>query len=53
MSHHGVSFSVGFQNLLRAISNAKATALAPVVKDMHLSLGELFLGLCVSAFSSS
>jgi len=42
MSHHGVSFSVGLQNLPRAKSDAKATALAPVVENVNLAPGELF-----------
>jgi hypothetical protein len=54
MSHHRVSFSVGLQNLLRAKSDAKATALAPVVKDMHLAPGELSFGFrCIPALNSS
>jgi hypothetical protein len=54
MSHHGMSFSVGFQNLLRAKSDAKATAFAPVVKDVHLAPGELLFGFCcVFALNSS
>jgi hypothetical protein len=42
MSHHGVSFSIGLQNLARAKSDAKATALAPVVENVNLAPGELF-----------
>jgi hypothetical protein len=46
ISYHGVSFSVGLQNSLRAKSDAKATAFAPVVKDVHLAPGELLFGFC-------
>jgi hypothetical protein len=53
MSHHGMSLSVSLQNLLRTKSDAKATALAPVVKDVHLTFGELFSGFrCLLALSN-
>jgi hypothetical protein len=42
MSHHGVPFSIGLQNLPRAKSDAKATALAPVVENVNFTPGELF-----------
>jgi hypothetical protein len=54
MSHHGVSFSVGLQNLPRAKSDAKATALAPVVENVNIAPGELPFGFCyVFALNSS
>jgi len=53
MSHYRVSFSVGLQNFPRAKSDAKATAFAPVVKNVNLALGELFGALrCLLALSS-
>jgi hypothetical protein len=42
MGHHGVSFSIGLQNLAWAKSDAKATALAPVVENVNFAPGELF-----------
>jgi hypothetical protein len=46
ISYHRVSFPIGLQNSLRAKSDAKATAFAPVVKDVHLAPRKLLFGFC-------
>jgi hypothetical protein len=54
MSHHGVSFPVGLQNPLRAKGDAKATTLTPVIENVNLTPGRLFLRFrCVFALDSS
>ena len=53
ISYYRVSFSVGLQNSLRAKSDAKATAFAPVVKNVNLAPGKLFGAFrCLLALSS-
>jgi hypothetical protein len=53
MSHLGMSLSVGLQNFPGAKSDAKATALAPVVENVNLTPGELLLGFrCLPALGS-
>jgi hypothetical protein len=53
LSHLGVSFSVGLQDFLRAKSDAKATAFAPVVKNVNLAPGKLFGAFrCLLALNS-